>query len=1313
MLKYLKGFSWALTYFTLGGLLFSSGCTYVTPEAENPTPGLELASTTHIVQNGILSLKKEVIGIEIDQESNTWTNKRKTWLCGWAPITQSGAWHGAGGLNASPLRSRHCNMEFRISRDGSNLEARTINLNYPNDYERWPLLFTIPIQLHYFYERDVDARGRELNRFRKVSERKNWQLSPIMDLDLRQIQFHDVTRRPSDHWLWGGRLTDVYDIEIEVGDKNFIGFNGTHVHGLYGSHIQHVYRFNFLELKDNPDFKITPYDSRNARHMNILHILGNQPDGLHEVNYAAHWDVSKPVEFCLNGFPEDSRNYRQIGMDVIEEMNKTMEKIGAVPAGQKAFVVSEREMKYDFDLRCPSITWIDDPILSFRAPLGIGLVNTNIKTGEILWGNAVVWGGLIDYIVNRDSESVADALARHTHEQMRSIELMKHNPYFRDFSEQYRPERWSAGQNFRSLESFTNQSRPNFNLRDLLQNHLPTSAQTGVDESSSIEPFVGQLRQILDSTGYQQLDRQGLLSFSTTDSDLAFNMTYQPSDRQSFLQDVNQASGLAASVQYNEAEQQLLQMVRSGQLNGEEINRYAQQHIHRDDLAIDHDNFVENYYYSWSAASASLAGLERLDAARSIIKNVTLHELGHVVGLGHQFEGGRMPDKGTVPDSVYQQLAQDQYSYHNSTSIMDYPSGYTQITLPYEKVKMGAQDELTLNYLYRQKYSTYKGGDSNFTYLDVPANGVIPNQTQLNGQTYVTRYMPQCSDVEAWLATSPYCRRWSRGYDAPSSVTESLNEYTDTFITRMNSFTEASGGNPFWTNYRLWSSTYDLMNTNRTFYDNLRYQLAANNTYRRVFDRIKTNRNALMAFSRACIDPSQAPSQNWKLDYAKLALLPIPTGADLLAEDRQRRLSDADYRGLLNRYERVLGNRNTLDLDDDGFRQLEQDLHSQGLAYTELQKLCRATKKTLDVAKLLLSLKGPDHPVMNYNNAIVPTGLRGGQATSDYSRMFGTYNQLGILPIKLAALDMLTSTSSTLRFWWWNVPKPQYNDPNEGKYGYFALYPEEFTDIVSTAVKNNMGFGGTQLQDAASMSIANLYMNFYLMRSFYLSNDTQVRGFNANYIEDLRAQSQFQVNFAPILLESISIPGEPTNRRFGFRPKLFNLANRELIELPEAYALPGRKVIIRGNESQILLPLTKMRFLGQGAAFVWALEVTYDKTAFDDPLQGFTVKNTISELTNQELDKCMTGSTGLATFFNSNEEFQGFQIDPSIATDTDAQTSFERSLNQAFDVYHNREGLTPQQIACEESLKGVGLITSTALSLNGFILPQVFEYIRK
>ncbi|MCJ8275404.1 MAG: hypothetical protein HRT44_06810, partial [Bdellovibrionales bacterium] len=1059
-----------------------------------------------------------------------------------------------------------------------------------------------------------------------------------------------------------------------------------------------------------------------------LHVLGGSPNGINQVQYAAHWDLQEPVEFCLNGFPEDERNYRQIGVDVINEMNIAMEKIGAVKPGQKAFKVSDRKMKYHFDLRCPSITWVDEPRLSFGAPLGIGLTNADVETGEIIWGGAVVWGGLIDYIVNIDSESASDALSRNLHEMMSQVEVPTQNPYFVDI--QHRLD--VATQNspgFKTLQDMNHYGnfRNSAEIEEILTTAL-AETQRHLNEGSLIRSMPQVVDGVLqDSNGDRVVDYGALAEslngiLSTTNlNQLKATISENHSDdlneifrvnlgtEEDHISNLHQFANLGTSAEYSQEDRQRLRHANQAQVGSDSsfasiMSDYNNRMRHS---IPDLENTIEKHYYSWMSASAQMGPLEKLAASKSVIKNVALHELGHVVGLGHQFEGNRLPQRGMVPDKIYNFYAEEAKTHSNYTSIMDYQSGHTEVALPYEKVKMQAQDELVLAYLYKQEYSTYAAGDEDFTFFKVPPNGVIPDQVTDDGKLYVTRYMPQCSDMDAWLAYSPYCRRWDRGSSAPSIVEESFGEYTDSFISRINSFTEATGGNPWWMNYRLWSSTYDVMNRSRAISDEKRYQLSNNQVYSEVFEELKKDEEALLNFSKACINPVEAP-EGWNTRFAKLALRPTPTAAGSITLRGMQQ--SADYQSLYNIYKNVTSTMNVRALDEQGFMELEDRMYEQGVAFTELQKLCRASKKSLDVSKVLLSLKGPDHINMDYDDAIAPTGLRGGNARYDYSRLFGRYNQLGLLPIKVAALDVLTNTASTLRYGWWQVPKPKYNDANNGKYGYFSLYPEEFTDVVGTAVKNNMGFGGTVLQDSASMSIANLYMSYFLFRTFFLSNDGKVNGFKSNYIDELKAQTRFNVDVYPVLLDSVTKPSEPKNKVFGFNPRLFNFAKRQLIDLPEAYMLPDRRVIVRGNDSEIIMPLTKIRFLSQSSAYVWALIVTYDNASYDDPLEGYTVKNAVSTLTNQELDKCMGGNSGLSSFFNS-DEFEGFLVDPRIAIDKEAQNNFEISVDEAFAKYE--DSMKPNQIGCEESEKGIGLISATALSLNGWIIPQVYDYIRK
>ena len=142
------------------------------------------------------------------------------------------------------------------------------------------------------------------------------------------------------------------------------------------------------------------------------------------------------------------------------------------------------------------------------------------------------------------------------------------------------------------------------------------------------------------------------------------------------------------------------------------------------------------------------------------------------------------------------------------------------------------------------------------------------------------------------------------------------------------------------------------------------------------------------------------------------------------------------------------------------------------------------------------------------------------------------------------------------------------------------------------------------------------------------------------------------------------------------------------------------------------MPTSKLRFVSSKLAYVWAIEVTYDKASYDDEFQGFTVKNTINDLTAQQLDRCISDEvTGLEKYFKHGGEFEGFDINTNIATDGDSHKKFEVSVNKAFENYNKKFGLRGD--ACSEQVKGIGLITSTALSIDGFLLRQVFDYIKQ
>lgn len=1354
--------------------LFMTQCSYVTPEEENPVPGLENSSTMGTVQAGVLSVRKSFFGIAINDEANTWGYEEdKTWMCGWAPTKQSGKFKNFGGLTGVPYNTGHCNMVFRLTDDGSFLEAREVNVDKPNP-EDWQTLFVIPVLQHYFYEKAVDSRGRELNRYAKVSNRKNWQLQPFMDLDLKRITVLNRGKGPLVLFnryslASSSALLDVHDVELvkETDGMNFMGFTGTMISSIFGSDIQHEVRFNFLEFKGTKGFQVTPYDANSvSRHMNILHILGTREDGRNEKNYAAHWDLREPIEVCLNGFPEHGR-YKQIAGEVLEEVNRKLRKIKALKADQKGFYVSERNMKYSFDLRCPSINWVADPELSMGAPLGIGLVNTNVRTGQILWGSAIMWGGLIDSLVNRDSESPVDALVRNTHEVLSEIKSVKDSPYFTDLNHQLQLEDLENFETVATSLDFNNDDQLKESFKELLTRTAESSSLTGTtstignltQEQNQLVHILGldeEASKIVNDHGEQSVIDQLTAAGQNVDEVVASKVKKLLDDQMSkILKDLpNQyskdleskyadfnpsealyketlfkKSDLGTAVEYNDVEKERRSSVQKdinqGELQDKIISDYKSLIAHD----ADWDNTVEKHYGEWLHTTSQMNGQpEREEAAYSVIKNVMLHEWGHVLGMGHQFKGNVLPERGTIPETLYETLSKDAHEHKYYSSIMDYQSGQTEVSLKAEDVKMQTQDEFVLSYLHMRKVPTFEPGETDFKYVNLPVNGSIPAKLpDENNKLRQVRYMPQCSDLEAWLATDPNCRRWDRGYDANNIVEESYNQFKDSFIKRMNSFTQATGGSANYYNWRLWSESYSLANYNRTFYDKMRFDMLDdlnNPTYTKAFLEIIDDRDSIMQFSKACLDPNQA-SQKYREKFSMLSLQPTALTSGQL--DPKKRREGGNYssknRELLGKYETLMGDKKLSEMSPEEYAKFENDLYDQGVAFTEVQKLCRATSQSLDHMKTLLSLPGFDKTEIDYEGSVIPTGLRGANARAQYNKIFGRYVTLGMLPLKLANLSVLTSPSSTMRYGWWNISKPKYSG-SKGNYSYSALYPEEYTDIVKTSVENNMSFGGVNLGDKATLSLANLYMSYFLRRGEFRTRDKQRRKFNDIFLSDVKGQTKFRVSLSPVLLEAIVDDEISDSIIFGFTPKIFSRAKDGLITLPEAYVLPEGEVIVRGTDGQIVMPITKLRFIGAKSAYVWAIEITYEPTRPDDPLQGFSVKSSIRTLSNKVIDDCMGNENGLASFFNKAnratedanenkaEKFDGFTSSSNIAVSENTQIEFNRSVTRQFEKYHNLTGIKePNQKECSESRKGLGLIGATALSLQGFILPQVFEYL--
>jgi hypothetical protein len=284
---------------------------------------------------------------------------------------------------------------------------------------------------------------------------------------------------------------------------------------------------------------------------------------------------------------------------------------------------------------------------------------------------------------------------------------------------------------------------------------------------------------------------------------------------------------------------------------------------------------------------------------------------------------------------------------------------------------------------------------------------------------------------------------------------------------------------------------------------------------------------------------------------------------------------------------------------------------------------------------------------------------------------------------------------------------------DQSRYAYSSLYPFEFSSIINTAVKENLNFGGAS-GDKTEVGTSLLFMNYFLWRNFSMSMDNFNR-FPKAYIDNLRSLSSFDISVTPILLTNLPKANGPTDEVFRYKAAYVDQARRDTIDLPFAYMLPEREVIAKGNQQQIFMQVSKFRYLTDSWGYYWALELRYHYKQGQDPLKGNSVKFSIEELNQDQIDSCVDdGGRGLSHFFSeNNDKFLGFKVGTGIASKQSLQDAFDLSVRNTFETYHATKFLDryPDPEACNEAVKGIGLTVVGGALINGYWLPQASQYL--
>lgn len=650
------------------------------------------------------------------------------------------------------------------------------------------------------------------------------------------------------------------------------------------------------------------------------------------------------------------------------------------------------------------------------------------------------------------------------------------------------------------------------------------------------------------------------------------------------------------------------------------------------------------------STAGSLANDERV--LRNLVKELITHEFGHFLGLGHQFKESILPKKDSVPENIYQSLASkanEENKYTNYSSVMGYRSPRTEFSEKSE-LKPGPHDLLVIRYLYKQQYSTFKTGDAQFTFATIPADGIVPPENPENKE-YKTSYFPQCNDIDASYGFDPFCNRFDTGHNATTIVQKYFEDLRITLPQTLVAFTD-SRGDSWEAEGRLWMRALSNLGRVRTFYDYMRVY------YKAQFDQIRTNEVALMNFSQAC---QESKIENIKIEVLRKIFTEKP----------------------------------------------------------ELMDLCRANGLALRKMKEIVQSKGRDYTNIDITAHNSPGGLSGGDAERDYSHITGTWRELSIFPLKYASLLAITEPSPWVMLGPWMVPNFLYSTP-QTLFSYMYIYPREFTDVMATNIKANVQFAGINGAEKTALGRSILSM---LWMNWTANKDNRDAGlFPKEYIEKIRAQQKFDVGLVALIMKGVPREGGPTDRIVRWTGDVYDFMADKSIPLNSAYILPKGNVIASAAD-MILFPVSEFTPYTSTDGYSYAFKLQLNQTNQPDGLSDLSAKKDLNGHADKLLYACLNGqNNGLKNFFTSeNTDFEGFLMGPNLERSEENKKKFLDSIDEAFATYYSNKATAtgkdlfetaPKSDTCMESIRGLGLLINTGAIMNGYVLPQVYDYIQ-
>lgn len=1187
------------------------------------------------------------------------SGKPKTFLCAWAPEMGRG-WVGKY-ITLMVNEAMHCNIEFEVTENY--LVGKVIHPSFPDDRSRWQEALKIPITKHFYFEKNKDSYGRETNEWIENTSRSHWTARPMISLNLSGIEIHD--------FLWDGphRVTSTEDIEWDH-KNNFLGFSiNTVSAGWWGGEMQAKIRVNFLKFDHDPSFKRVPYHQENAKYLNILHVMGKRIEGVEPDLYVAHWDVRKTQKLYLNGVPKE---HEKTIIGVVEEWNKTFQDVGAVAKGFKVFEPVVANFKHPFDLRYPSITWISDKAISMYSPLGIGMAHADVRNGKIIWGGVTLYGGMLEKYINAYAPTSSSS-------SMEVENLTKQFPL--GMGTPPIPQRLP---DIPGLQAVNLAVKPTM-VSGLSQNHLeqinqeitrlsrlaPRSNEEKINLQREIEGLKFHLAKMQENRS--DLGRIAADAVKTAQAEIEGNAQYF-SQKSILNQFGYQRQSQAQSIEnfFRTDDRKKIKGIIGESNRAKRADLLAHFTPTASAFFVEEGRTIENMVGAWNQSEArSVRSYPEM--LESVVKDLALHEVGHMLGMGHQFKENIVPKEGTVPSRYVKALSERatrKAGFTNMSSVMGYRNGRTEMILPAQDLHPMIHDELVLRYLYKGEYPLYHQAKDEFRFAALPANGKIRSFTEVKKAdgTVESRlpvaYFPACNDYEASLAADPFCNRWDRGSKAEDIVASYFEGISDNLVASLYSL--VGGGADEWSaENRLWWVSLSTFSRVRLFYDEMRRKLRSDEQLKALWDQLRMDQDALFEFAQAC--QKDNPTDGSQVTSSTL-------------------------------------------------REIFKD--------PEMVDLCRANNLALREFKFFVNLPEGDFSKIDHSARYISGGYLAGDSSRNWGHIFGSWYQLSNLPLKMSSLFTLTTANPYLLFWGGFAWNPFY-DYHENKFLYRTLYPREYTKLVADAVKYNLRFAATGRDNMTSMGRSVLATGWMVPWQRYYSNDSAKlpRAYN----ETLNQQNEFNLSLVAVIISATqpdANSGTAADHYKKFTATVYDFFTDKSSTARDVYILPQGNIFVRAN-GMFLYPITKMKFWSGTSSYVIAYKVDYDFEVGDLLLED-SVKFSLRELHDSITDTCVDGfnGSGLASYFdNGNPDFKGFYIPPGLAEETNKEKlgQFYDSIRTEFGKYETKvTGKIPpnfssrtMQAICDESTRGTGQILSAAAVVNGYWLRIAEEFLVK